>query len=104
MAHRSQSAPLPGLPAPKDVARAVSLGLSAAVLLIALLVPAAVNRQDMLLTQAIMPVMLLGVVGGLVHGFGYRPRSPVLATMFGPWAAWPLMVSSLVFLIFGMTG
>ena len=105
MAHRTQDASFaaerPGF-SWQEVARGVSLGLSIALLLIVLLVPQAVKREDALLTQAVMPIMLLGIVGGFVHALGYRPRSPVLATMFGPWAAWPLMVSSLVFLVFGM--
>lgn len=106
MAHRSQDAPYVVErfgPSMHAVARAVSLGLSISLLLIVLLVPQAVKREDALVSQAVVPIMLLGIVGGFVHAFGYKARSPVLATMFGPWAAWPLMVSSLVFLISGMS-
>lgn len=104
MAHRSESAPLGAATTIfsfHEIARAVSLGLSVAILLFVLLAPQAVKREDALLTTAVMPIMLLGVVGGLVHALGYRPRSPTLAAIFGPWAAWPLMISSLVFLIAG---
>lgn len=106
MPDRSQSAPLPAdrpWPSLREAARAISLGLSIAILIVVVALPYAFRSEDPTLATAVVPVMLLGVIGGLVHAFGYRPRSPVLKTMFGPWAAWPLMLSSLVFLTFGMS-
>jgi predicted membrane protein len=38
-----------------------------------------------------LPLMLTGVSGAFVHGFGFRPQEKMLAVLLGPIAAWPLM-------------
>lgn len=82
------------------IARVLSLLLAAAILALFIASPSLVMRGEILLTQAIMPVALLGIVGGIVYGMGWRPRSEVLAAMISPWAAWPIMLSSAAFLAF----
>jgi predicted membrane protein len=81
------------------VARGLSLALSLAMLAALFLVPGILTRGDALLSRAVLPVLLLGVAGGIAYGVGYRPRSPLLAAMLGPWVSWPLMASAMAFLL-----
>lgn len=81
-----------------NIARIVSLVLSAGLALLIILWPGAILGSQRLLTQAVMPVMLLGIAGGALHGLDLAPRQGVAATMCGPWVTWPLMLSSLAFL------
>ncbi len=81
------------------ILRAVSLALAAALVLILFFSPWLFGGEEMLV-QVIMPVMALGLAGAVAHGLGYRPRSQILATVLGPWVAWPLMLSSLALLAF----
>ncbi|MFT3811724.1 MAG: cyd operon YbgE family protein [Micropepsaceae bacterium] len=83
------------------VARIASLAL-AALLLVALIVfPGVLMRGDALLTQAVMPVMLIGIGASIAHGLGWRPRSSIAAAAAGPLVAWPLMLAAFAFLAFG---
>lgn len=78
--------------------RLVSLGLALVATLIVVLWPDLLAGSHRLLAQAVMPVMLLGIAGAVVHGLDLVPRKGLLATMSGPWVAWPLIASSLAFL------
>lgn len=79
--------------------RVASLVLAASALLVLLFAPWLFAGEEVIV-QAIMPVLALGFAGAVAYGFGYRPRSATLATMLGPWVAWPLMLSSLALLAF----
>jgi len=81
------------------VARGLSLALSVAMIAALVLVPGILTRGDVLLSRAVLPVLLLGVAGGLAYGLGYRPRSPLLGAMLGPFVSWPLMASAMTFLV-----
>jgi predicted membrane protein len=41
-----------------------------------------------------LPLMLLGVSGAFVYGFGFQPESKAVRVLFGPTAAWCLMLSA----------
>ncbi len=107
MIDRSQSAPLSHARDATErngalsISRIASLAL-AMVLLIALAAfPGVLMRGDALLTQAIMPVLLIGIGASLAHGFGWRPRNSIFAAAVGPFVAWPLMLAAFAFLAFG---
>lgn len=72
----------------------------AAMLVVSLLFASQLFAGETVFVQIIMPVMALGLAGTLAHGFGYRSRSPTVATVLGPWVAWPLILSSLALLVF----
>lgn len=110
MIDRSHSATLPQSVVASAPANAISLAriaslALAAVLLVALLAfPGVLMRGDALLTQAVMPLMLIGIGASLAHGFGWRPRSSIMAAAVGPFVAWPLMLAAFAFLAFGAGG
>ena len=103
MAYRGDRVPLRGLPiglfTTMSWSRILTLCLAAGLLGLLTLAPRAILHDSVALTQAVMPIAILGIVGGLLHGFGYRPRNKTLATLFSPWATWTLMLSSLAFLM-----
>lgn len=97
---RAGATALPAGAAGWDAAlRVLSLALAAALGLILFFSPWLFAGEE-ILVQAIMPVMALGLAGAVVHGIGVRPRSMVLAAVFGPWVAWPVILSSLALLAF----
>jgi predicted membrane protein len=73
--------------------------LCALVIGVLAIVPAAAVREDAQLAQAIMPIILAGLVAGLAHGVGYVPRNGVVARLISPLVSWPLMLSALAFLV-----
>jgi len=79
------------------IARAISLGLAAVVVAFVLVHPVSPVPGERLLDRALAPVMLLGALGGVAYGLGFRPRRPLLATLVGPFVSWPLMLSALAF-------
>lgn len=81
------------------VLRIASLLLAASILLTLLFSPWLFAGEEVIV-QIIMPVMALGFAGAVAYGLGYRPRNTMLATMLGPWVAWPLMLSSMALLAF----
>lgn len=107
MIDRSQSASLSqaGIPSARatgiEFSRIASLALAAILLGAIVLVPSVLTRGDALLTQAVMPVMLIGIGASLAHGLGWRPRSSIVAAAVGPFVAWPLMLAAFAFLAFG---
>lgn len=105
MINRGQSTPLVDDPALRErswmppVSRLASLALAGILVLLLALFPGVMLRGDALLTQAIMPVLLIGIAASLAHGLGWRPRSAILATATGPFVAWPLTLAACVFLL-----
>ncbi len=71
-------------------ARTVSLGAALAISVLILLAPGLLGRMTAL-THTVLPLALLGVSGGFVHGIGYTPDNSWLRLLFGPAVAWPLM-------------
>ena len=80
------------------IARGVSLALAGAMILALSVFPGLIIGTEELLQRAVLPVLLIGVAGGVAHGLGYRPRSSLLAAMLGPFVSWPLMLSAMAFL------
>ena len=94
----------PSLLTPDVVLRGLSLALSVALIAILVFFPGVTMRGDDLLRRAVLPVLLIGIVGGLAYGLGYKPRSSLLAAMLGPWVSWPLMLSAMAFLVLSTDG
>lgn len=82
-----------------DVTRAISLVLAGAISLVVLLYPYAFGRAMTPLTHSLLPVMLLGVAGGFVHGLGFVPSSRLVRWLFAPASAWGLMLVPLWLLL-----
>lgn len=76
----------------KRFARALSLILALAASATAALVPFVLARRLTPADHAVLPLMMLGIAGAFVHGFGFVPASPTLRALFSPWVAWPLIV------------
>jgi predicted membrane protein len=89
---------------PGAIARGLSLALSLGLFFTLVVFPGIVVRGDALLPRAVLPLLLIGIGGGLAYGLGYRPRSSLLAAMVGPWVSWPLMLSSMAFLVLSSDG
>ena len=104
MIDRSQSAPLTEAPTPGErpvgpgLARLVSLTIAITLLLALAFYPSIALRGDALMTQAVMPVLLIGIGGCVAHGLGWRPRSSIFAAAAGPFVAWPLTLAAFAFL------
>jgi predicted membrane protein len=89
---------VPDYPTLGALARTASLSLASLLTMIAALFPALLMRQGLAPAQALLPMMGLGIAGGLIHGLGFRPRGVVAQVMLGPWSAWPLMAATLAYL------
>jgi predicted membrane protein len=48
--------------------------------------------------HTVLPIMLFGVAGALVHGVGYRPDNALLRILLGPICAWSMIVSGMLLL------
>ncbi len=107
MIDRGHSPPLADVPPHRDqtmaldLARIASLTLAGILLLALELFPELLQHSDALLTQAVMPVLVLGIGASLAHGLGWRPRGSIFAATVGPFVAWPLMLAAFAFLAFG---
>ncbi len=105
MSDHGHSASLPkppyGRPPFFGVARVASLALAGALLIVLAFFPSLLMRGDALLTQAVMPLLLIGIAASLAHGFGWRPRNSIMAAAVGPLVAWPLMIAAFAFIAFG---
>jgi predicted membrane protein len=71
--------------------RAISLGAALVISAVLMLYPYALGTKMTPLMHTALPLMLIGVSGAFVHGFGFRPQAKALAVLFSPVAAWPLM-------------
>jgi predicted membrane protein len=80
------------------MARTFSLTMGSLLTLMTGLFPHLFMRPGLPAVQALLPVMCLGIAGGIVHGLGFRPRSLISQIVLSPWAAWPLMASSVALL------
>ena len=107
MIDRSHSAPLAGhhtaaeRTAIPGLSRLASLALALVMLLTLAIFPDVTRRGDELMTQAVMPLLLVGVCACVMHGLGWRPRNSILAAAAGPLVAWPVPLAAFAFLAFG---
>lgn len=97
----SEATPLRERTFPVALSRLASLSLAIVLLLLLALFPGVALRGDAQLTQAVMPVLLIGIGASFAHGLGWRPRNAMLATAVGPFVAWPLTLAAFAFLAFG---
>jgi len=81
------------------VTRTVSLLLSLAATAVLTVAPFLVARQMTPAAHAILPVLLLGISAGFVHGLGYVPRLVFMRALATPLFAWPLIAGSVVMLM-----
>jgi len=42
-----------------------------------------------------LSLAMLGMAGGFVHGFGFRPDNVAFRILFSPWISWALMAGGL---------
>ncbi len=107
MTDRSHAPTLSAVRASQDqspalkISRLVSILLAVGLLVALAFFPRVTMQGDALLTQTILPVLLIGLGATLAHGLGWRPRSSILAAVVGPFVAWPLMVAAFAFLALG---
>jgi predicted membrane protein len=78
--------------------RTISLGAALAISAVLMLYPYALGTKMTPMLHTALPLMMIGVAGAFVHGFGFHPQRRVFATLFSPIAAWPLMVVGLALL------
>lgn len=81
------------------IARTVSLLLALLLTFVCGLFPQLVASGNVIVMQALMPVMLFGMMGGYVHGMGYGARRGLAALLLGPSVAWPVMLSTLMLMV-----
>ena len=82
----------------RPLARTVSLGTALAISAVLMLYPYALGTKMTPMLHTALPLMMLGVAGAFVHGFGFHPQNRVIAILFSPIAAWPLMAVGLALL------
>ena len=77
-------------------ARALSLTAAGALALSLTLTPQILGRQAASgAAHAGLSLAMLGMAGGFVHGFGFRPDNLALRILFSPWMSWALMAGGL---------
>ena len=79
--------------------RTVSLLLSLAASAVLTVAPFLIARQMTPAGHAILPVLLLGISAGFVHGLGYVPRLFFMRALATPLFAWPLIAVPLLLLV-----
>ena len=82
----------------RPLARTVSLGAALIISAVLMLYPYALGTKMTPMLHTALPLMMLGVAGAFVHGFGFHPQRKALAVLFSPIAAWPLMAVGLALL------
>jgi predicted membrane protein len=82
-------------------ARAVSLTAGLALSALLMLYPYALGTTMTPMLHTALPLMLIGVSGALVHGFGFRPHNRALKVLFSPIVAWPLIGVGIALLALG---
>jgi len=78
--------------------RTISLGAALVISAVLMLYPYALGTKMTPMLHTALPLMMIGVSGAFVHGFGFRPQARALAVLFSPIAAWPLMAVGLALL------
>lgn len=76
------------------MARALSLLLAVTSAGVLLLYPFALGRSLSTVDHSLLPIFLLGVSGGFVHGVGFVPVNVFARTLFHPSVVWGLMILS----------
>jgi predicted membrane protein len=77
-------------------ARALSLTAAGALALSLTLTPQILCRQAAnAAAHAGLSLAMLGMAGGFVHGFGFRPDMLALRILFSSWISWALMAGGL---------
>jgi predicted membrane protein len=75
-------------------ARAVSLAGGLAIAATLFIYPRILGTHLGPLEHSALPLMLLGMSGAFAYGFGFQPESKIGGVLFGPAAAWCLMLSA----------
>jgi len=63
--------------------------------MVGLVFPFVLGAQPTGLNQTILVVMMLGVMGGFIHGVGFRPEHRWVQGLVSPAVTWPVMLLSL---------
>jgi predicted membrane protein len=75
----------------RPLARTVSLGAALIISAVLMLYPYALGTKMTPMLHTALPLMMIGVAGAFVHGFGFHPSARAFAVLFSPVVAWPLM-------------
>jgi predicted membrane protein len=81
------------------MSRAISLCFAATLSIVGLVFPFLLGTQPTGLNQSILMVMMLGIMGGFIHGAGFRPEQKWLRALFYPAVSWSVMLLSGAFLL-----
>lgn len=81
------------------MSRAASLIVAAGISLLMLLFPFIIGRSLGARDHIGLVVLLMGVSGAFVHGFGYRPERLAWRMLFHPAMAWMLIVAGVLLVL-----
>jgi predicted membrane protein len=76
------------------MSRGISLWFAGTLSLAGLIFPFVLGAQPTGQNQSILLVMMLGIVGGFIHGAGFQPEQKWLRTLLSPAITWPVMLLS----------
>jgi predicted membrane protein len=82
-------------------ARLVSLLTAGALSVVLMLAPQTVAPAGQAPDHLTLVLCMWGIAAGFVHGVGFVPFKPLWRTVFGPVAAWGLMLAGTVLLAVG---
>lgn len=72
--------------------RLVSLLIGSSVSILLMLFPFVLGTQITSAGRIGLVILLLGISGSFVHGFGYTPEQTAWRLLFSPWMAWALVL------------
>jgi predicted membrane protein len=79
--------------------RGISLCFAGTLSVIGLVFPFVLGAQPTGLNQSLLILMMLGMVGGFIHGAGFRPEQKWLRALISPAFTWPVMLLSCALLL-----
>lgn len=92
-------------PTPKclhtGAARLVSLSSAGGLSALLMLAPQTVARAGQAPDHLTLMLCMWGIAAGFVHGVGFVPLTPLWRVVFGPVAAWGLMLAGSILLVAG---
>ena len=80
-------------------ARLFSFLCAAALSVLILVFPTAVADSIGSVDHGRLSLLMWGMAAGYVHGVGFDPHYWLWRLVFGPWAAWPLMLMGIAWLL-----
>lgn len=75
--------------------RAISLLMAATIAAVVIVYPRLIAHDASEVPHGFLAILLMGMSGAWVHGFGFVPEHRVLRIIFGPLVAWPVVLVGL---------